>query len=43
MTSPSIDILACMIFFFHSGGTGMSAGAPSCVSIISILPPSTFS
>src|SRR5882672_6360265 len=28
-TSPSIDILACMIFFFHSGGVGISSGPPS--------------
>jgi len=38
ITSPSIDILACMIFFFHSGGVGMESGALSCVSIIRPLP-----
>src|SRR6266404_516941 len=42
-TSPSIEILACMIFFFHSGGTGIDSGAPSCVNIASIFPPRTFS
>jgi hypothetical protein len=43
MISPSIEILACMIFFFHSGGVGISGGASSWVSIITTLAPSTFS
>ena len=42
-TSPSSDMRACMIFFFQSGGVGMSGGALSCVIIISILAPSAFS
>jgi hypothetical protein len=43
IVAPSIEALACMIFFFHSGGVGISAGALSCVSIISIFAPSVFS
>ena len=43
IAAPPIDALACMIFFFHSGGVGISGGALSWVIIISILAPSAFS
>ena len=42
-TWPPIEILACMICFFRSGGDGISGGASSFRSIISILPPSALS
>ena len=42
-TWPSIDIRACMIFFFRSGGDGMSGGAPRCAAASRSCAPSTFS
>jgi len=43
ITSPSIDMRACMIFFLRSGGDGIDSGASSFLNISSILAPSTFS